>query len=224
MALRNAKQTSKDETAPLTRTERRRQHARERLVSAVRKLTAEKGVDALTIRDIAEEADIAMGGFYNHFESKDELLQEAVEEIVYQSGEVIDAINAQSDDALEMIATAFITFDAMIQSDPILGWFVVRVSAHKPEWTDSLYQRFARDVKRGIELGQFSVPDVSLAVDIAGASLLNFYRSRLLGRADDAAVADLVHLMLRLLGADEKAAHATAHRVWKTVADGPKEN
>lgn len=214
----------KTEPAPTTRTQRRQQRTRANLIAAVRELTAEKGVDALTIRDIAEKADIAMGGFYNHFESKDELLQEAVKEIIFQSGEVIDSINAKSDDPLEIIATAFMTFDGLIQNDPMLGWFVVRVSAHNPEWTNSLYHRFTRDVKQGVESGQFNVPDVSLAVYLTGASLLAFYRARLSGHADDNAVIDFVHMMLRLLGADEKAALTTARRVWKTINKERKEN
>ena len=118
-------------------------------IPAARKLTAEKGVDALTIRDIVEEADIAMGSFYNHFESKEALLHEAVEQIIFQSGEFIDAVNAKSDNPLEIIATAFATFDGMIQNDPILGWFIVRISAHNPEWTNSMYKRFPSEYSLG---------------------------------------------------------------------------
>jgi len=216
-------QSAKKFPGELNRTERRRQKTRANLIAAVRKLTADKGVDALTIRDIAEEADIAMGGFYNHFESKEALLKVAVEEILFQSGEIIDAINAQCDDPLEVIARAFMTFDGLIQNDPILGWFVVRVSAHNPELTESLSRRFSRDVRHGVETGQFVISNIPLAIDLAGSSLFTFYRARLSGRAKGDSVPEFVHMMLRLLGAKERAGKATADRVWKLIEGERKE-
>ncbi len=224
MTTPHTKQTKEEASAPPTRTERRQQRTRENLVSAVRKLTAEKGVEALTIRDIAEEADIAMGSFYNHFESKEALLREAVEQIVVQSADLIDEINAMSDDPLEIIATAFTTFDSVIQDDPILGWFIVRVSVQYPELISSMRGRFLRDVNEGIKLGEFNLPNVSLVLDLTGACLLNFYHARLSGNADNAAGIDFVHLMLRLLGAEEQAARSTAERVWKSLKNETKEN
>jgi len=198
----------------LTRTERRQQRTRARLIAGVRKLTAEKGVDALTIRDIADEADIAMGSFYSYFESKEALLGDALREIAFQSGEIIDRINADKDDPLEIISTAFMTFDGIVQDDPILGWFIVRISAYNPEWTSTLYDRFLRDVSEGINQGVFAVPNVSIAIDSVTASFYSFYRARLCGEAGGDAVPDFVQLMLRLLGADDAAARQMAYRVW----------
>ncbi len=223
MTTNETKKAPNEAEPPLSRTARRQQRTRANLVSAVRELTAEKGVGALTIRDIAEKADIAQGSFYNHFETKEDLLHEAVGQIVFESGEIIDSINAGTEDSLEVIARAFSTFDGMIQKDPILGWFLVRVSAHNPEWTQTLYHRFLRDVKEGIAKGQFKVPNVPMAVDSIGASLLAFYRARLTKRADDDAGVDFIHLMLRLLGADEEAAKSTARRVWDSVKSDNQE-
>lgn len=98
------------------------------MIGAIRKLTAEKGVEAVTIAEIAELADSGKGSFYNYFESKEALVQEAVELIIFQSGEVIDAINASYSDPVDIIATAFATFDQLMRSDPLLGWFIVRMN------------------------------------------------------------------------------------------------
>lgn len=46
----------------------------EKIRNAVDKLTAEKGFEAMTIREICSEAGIQAGGFYHHFASKDDLL------------------------------------------------------------------------------------------------------------------------------------------------------
>lgn len=46
----------------------------EKIRIAVDKLTEQKGFEAMTIRDICNEAGIQTGGFYHHFASKDDLL------------------------------------------------------------------------------------------------------------------------------------------------------
>ena len=215
------KTTEKD---PLTRVERRQRKTREKLIQTVRKLTAESGVDALTVRDIAEGADIALGSFYNHFDSKETLLHEAAADIAFQSGEIIDHANATSADALEVIATAFTLFDHMNQQDPILGWFAVRVSAHNPSWAATLFERLERDIQNGIASDKFNVPSVRLAVANVGASMMSFYRSRLLGESSDADVIAQNQLMLRLLGADDHEAKDAAERVWNKIHPQSEEN
>jgi AcrR family transcriptional regulator len=210
-----SKNTNSD-TQPLTRTQRRRQQTRSALVNAVRKLTAEKGVDAVTISEIAEEADIGKGSFYNYFESKDELLKEAVESIIFQSGEIIDTINAAVSEPVDMIATAFATFDQLMRGDPLLGWFMVRMNAHDPAVGASMAERFVRDVNLGIESGDFDVPDRMIAIRAVQAALVNFFRHRLLGDIDDAGVVHFIHLMLRTLGVDEDTAKLAAKTATST--------
>lgn len=205
-----------NEKKPMSRVERRRERTRTALVDAVRKLTAEQGVDSVTISEIAEEADIGKGSFYNFFESKEELLQEAVQSIIFQSGEIIDAINSASNDPVEIIATAFATFDQLTRNDPILGWFLVRMTAHDPALGESLAERFARDVAFGIETGKFNVPDVGIATRAIRAALVDFFRHRLLGDVDDEGVVHFIHLMLRTLGANEDAALRAARAATKT--------
>jgi AcrR family transcriptional regulator len=48
---------------------------KERLFAAALDLFAERGVDATSIRDIASRVGISTAGFYNHFTSKDALLE-----------------------------------------------------------------------------------------------------------------------------------------------------
>lgn len=62
----------------LSRRERRRQRRRQRLIDAARTVIAEKGVKALTINDVTEAADVAVGSFYTYFKDKEELLEAAI--------------------------------------------------------------------------------------------------------------------------------------------------
>ena len=57
------------------RMERKQEEARRRILDAARALfLSESGYEKATVRDIAEEADVSVGGVYLHFRSKPEIL------------------------------------------------------------------------------------------------------------------------------------------------------
>jgi AcrR family transcriptional regulator len=60
---------------PLTRAQEAR---RQRVLDAAINLAAQGGYDAVQMRDVANEADVAMGTVYRYFTSKDHLLAEAL--------------------------------------------------------------------------------------------------------------------------------------------------
>ena len=57
-----------------SRTRRRTRQTRNRLVQAALSVFGEKGVEAATIEDITEKADLGKGTFYRHFKSKEDLI------------------------------------------------------------------------------------------------------------------------------------------------------
>jgi AcrR family transcriptional regulator len=65
------------ETEPRpTRRERERQRHRQEILDAALKVVAQRGIDGVTVEQVAKEADFAVGSIYRHFRSKDELVQE----------------------------------------------------------------------------------------------------------------------------------------------------
>jgi AcrR family transcriptional regulator len=63
-------------TAATTRHQRRRQETADRIVEAGAALFGERGVEATTVADICERADIAHQTFFNHFPTKQDLVRE----------------------------------------------------------------------------------------------------------------------------------------------------
>ena len=66
------------DTAPVSRIERRKTEFRDRITDAALKLFAENGVAETSLASIIKEADIAHKTFFNHFPTKDHLLQHVV--------------------------------------------------------------------------------------------------------------------------------------------------
>ncbi|HHB89752.1 MAG TPA: TetR/AcrR family transcriptional regulator [Anaerolineae bacterium] len=69
-----------------TRSERRRSRRRQRLVDAAREIIARKGLAGLTVQDVTEEADMAVGSFYTYFPNKEALIEAAIWEDLQQLG------------------------------------------------------------------------------------------------------------------------------------------
>jgi AcrR family transcriptional regulator len=67
--------------------EERKAQNRAKLLSAARKVFAEKGLGAATARDIVRETDLATGTFYNYFESKEEVFAALLEELAGKARE-----------------------------------------------------------------------------------------------------------------------------------------
>lgn len=58
----------------------RQEERRRRVIHAARKLAAEGGYDAVQMREVATEAEVALGTIYRYFSSKDALLAAAMAE------------------------------------------------------------------------------------------------------------------------------------------------
>lgn len=63
---------------PLTRRAMAKQRTRERLLDAARKLFAERGYEAATVRDIAAAADLSTGAVFASFSDKADLFTEVI--------------------------------------------------------------------------------------------------------------------------------------------------
>ena len=61
-----------------------------------RTLFARQGVDNTRINEITDEADVGFGSFYNHFDSKEAIVEAVLAETVAAQGEAIEAVTANS--------------------------------------------------------------------------------------------------------------------------------
>ena len=65
-------------SAPMTRRSQAKQRTRLKLLDATRRLVAERGYEAATIRDIAAEADLSTGAVFASFTDKADLFNEVI--------------------------------------------------------------------------------------------------------------------------------------------------
>jgi AcrR family transcriptional regulator len=197
--------TSKNDKIPAMTTApdrhaRRREATRAKLVEAAKALFARQGVDNTRIQEITDEADVGFGSFYNHFESKEALIEVVLAETVAAQGAEIEALTAQLDDPAEIISAAHRAFVRRARSDPEWAWLLVRLDVSHNILLAALGPYARRDLRAGIKAGRLKVPSERIALYDAGGALLAVMRAVLDG--DAPRDADIHHAegVLRLFG------------------------
>lgn len=71
---------TKNEPAALSRQQQKSLETKGRIFRAAKEILKRKGYDALSIKNICEEAGVSNGSFYHHFKTKDDLLSYYIEE------------------------------------------------------------------------------------------------------------------------------------------------
>src|SRR5215472_11043284 len=89
-----------------SRLERRKARTRAALVSAAQSFLA-AGKENVPILEITQAADVGTGSLYNHFDSKEELFQAAVEDALDAFGAALDQLTVGLDDPAQVFAQSF---------------------------------------------------------------------------------------------------------------------
>ena len=97
-------QTDAGEGPKLGRVARRRIKNLEALIRAGREVMGEKGIDAATMAEIADRADIGAGTVYTFFKSKDELAIAVLESLMTDLGNRIEQVTNTFEDPAQVYA------------------------------------------------------------------------------------------------------------------------
>ena len=202
-----------DGSEPPNRLERRKQRTRAALVKAAQTLIAEGKVN-VPVLEITRAADVGMGSFYNHFDSKEQLFEAAITDVLDAHGAMLDRLTEAIDDPAETFATSFRVTGRLFRHRPQESEILL---ANGPAMLSSdrgLAPRALRDIKAGVAAGRFRVEDPELALAMAGGALLGL--GKLLRDnpdRDDAQAADTVtENVLRVFGLSADEAREVCRR------------
>lgn len=191
---------------------RRRAQTRRKLTAAAGELIASKGIAGLRITEITETADVGIGSFYNHFATKEELVDAVVGETLQTlAAGIVDELDEDEDPALSA-AIADRRFVRIAYEAPETARLFVNL-AHGETIFEAAVRPYARRaLDRGLAAGRFHVPDVDMALIVLTSSALAVIRAILEDRAP--AAADVLHAesVLTLFGLDAAEAGALARR------------
>ncbi|MCH2222824.1 MAG: TetR/AcrR family transcriptional regulator, partial [Dechloromonas sp.] len=154
---------------PSNRLQRRKQRTRAALIAAAQRFMA-AGKLNVPIQDISQDADVGVGSFYNHFETKEELFETAMNEILDAHGALLDALTASIEDPAEKFAFSFRLTGRMFrqpESRIVLNHGLALINAER-----GLAPRAQRDIAAAATAGRLRVADPKLAMAVASGVIL----------------------------------------------------
>ncbi|MDR3470502.1 MAG: TetR/AcrR family transcriptional regulator [Devosia sp.] len=142
----------------------RAERTRTALIVAGRRLFSERPVDAVSIDDIVQTADVAKGSFYNHFTDREALVRAISKEIRARIERGIDCANAGVDDPARRVARACCTYLRFALDDPERAGVLVRVHSGHTSLKAPLNRGLVDDISNGLSSGRFRIATLESGV------------------------------------------------------------
>ncbi len=147
----------------LSRRERRKLEVRARILEASVSLFQQKGIEQTTVGEICDLADVAQKTFFNHFQSKPELLREIARYSVEQLLGHIDEARKQGGSSAERIGLFFAQVaEHAAEAGPMQRELLLEIvrTAHEdgnePEQARKLHEAFGAIVRDGLLAGDLT--------------------------------------------------------------------
>ena len=199
--------------APVNRLARRKQRTRAALIRAAQGFIA-AGKMNVPVLEITQAADVGMGSFYNHFDSKEQLFEAAVAEVLDAHGALLDHLTSSVEDPAETFACSFRLTGRLFRRRPQESRILLANGIALLSSDLGLAPRALRDIEAAVQAGRFTVDDPELALSVAGGALLglgNLLRNQP-DRDDEAAADAVTEDVLRLFGLSADEAREVCRR------------
>src|SRR5215469_16856422 len=195
-----------------TRSERRKRRNRQALIEAGYQIMTRKGIDAATMSEITELADVGAGTLYNYFASKDELAMCIMEEVMDRLSQRIEAVTNTFTDPAQVYAFGIRNVMIAATTDQRWRWLLRRSEVIAGAMYRVMGPYAIRDIRNAVLAGRYRVEDPELAWRqaahaIAGFSLAVCEKNVTPGKLDEAVVN-----LLGMVGVSREEAWKIARR------------
>ena len=191
---------------------RARARTRALLLDAALRVFARKGAGAAAIHEVAAEAGVSNGTFYNYFRTREELLEAAslalAERVIEESRSLSEGVV----DPAERLAIGTRRFILRARQDPTWAAALLRLWASSPLLAGFTATPLRDDLRLGKRRRRLRYRSEAAAVDLVQGTVLAAMRTILERRAGPEHADEAVALVLRALGVDAAEADAIARK------------
>jgi TetR/AcrR family transcriptional repressor of nem operon len=123
----------------------------ERIVKTASRRMRRDGIDSVSVAELMNEAGLTHGGFYRHFDSRDDLMAEAIDTALAQGSERIQAAaKLPGPEALEAIIDGYLS--RLHRDKPETGCGVAALPTDIARTSPRVRTAYARQVRSYLEL------------------------------------------------------------------------
>jgi AcrR family transcriptional regulator len=157
-----------------TRSERRRRRNRQALIEAGYQIMTQKGIDAATMAEITELADMGAGTVYNYFASKDELAMAIMEQVMDRLSQRIEAVTNNFTDPAQVYAFGIRNVMIAATTDQRWRWLMRRSEVIAGAMYRVMGPYAIRDIRNAVLAERYRVEDPELAWRQATHAIVGF--------------------------------------------------
>jgi len=202
-----------------SRVDRRKRRNREALIEAADKVMTGKGIDAATMLEIAELADVGAGTVYNYFQSKDELAVCVMERVMHRLAERIEAVTNTFSDPAQVYAFGVRNVMKAATTDPRWRWLLKRSEVIAGVMYRVMGPYAIRDIRQACQAGRYSVEDPELAWRQATHAMVGFSIAVCDQNVDPVKIDEAVVNLLGMVGVARDEAWEIAKRPCPELPD-----
>jgi AcrR family transcriptional regulator len=191
---------------------RARARTRALLLDAALRVFARKGAGAAAIHEVAAEAGVSNGTFYNYFRTREELLEAASLALAERLLEENTAASRGVSDPAERLAIGARRFILRALQEATWGAALSRVWASSPLLVGYTAAPLRDDLRAGKRRRRLRYRSEAAAIDLVQGTVLAAMRTVLEGRAGAEHADHAAALLLRALGVDAAEADRIATR------------
>lgn len=195
-----------------TRSDRRKRRNRQVLIDAGYRVMAEKGIDAATMLEISELADVGAGTVYNYFASKDELAMAVMEQVMHRLAERIEAVTNTFADLAQVYAFGIRMVMKTATTDHRWRWLLRRSEVIAAAMFQVMGPYAIRDIKNAVKAGRYRCEDPDLAWRLATHAIVGFGLAVCDGKIAPEKIDEAVVNLLGMVGVPRNEAWELARR------------
>ena len=206
----------RSEVRPAPKLGGKRERTRKTILEAAFGLIGnEKGL-TVRIEEICAAAEISRGTFYNYFTSLEELFEVLAIELSHDLNRALVLTFDETQSHAEGANAAIQHYLNYARRDPAWAWAMVHLSAFGPSFGAEAWDACYRSIAKGIEAGEFDVPNATVGRDLMTGTVLATVRTTLRGGRSQPRV--IAYHVLRALGVPDARAREIADRLLPAIA------
>jgi AcrR family transcriptional regulator len=199
----------------------KRERTRKTILEAAFGLIGNERGLTVRIEEICAAAHISRGTFYNYFTSLEQLFEVLAIELSHDLNHALVATWDETQSHADGSNAAVQHYLNYAQRDPAWAWAMVHLSAFGPTFGAEAWQACHRAIAKGIEAGEFDVPNATVGRDLMTGTVLATVRTMLRSGGDRPQPRIVAYHVLRALGVPDARAKDIAERPLADIV-GPK--
>jgi AcrR family transcriptional regulator len=188
----------------------KRERTRKKILEAAFGLIGnEKGL-TVRIEEICAAARISRGTFYNYFTSLEQLFEVLAIELSHDLNYALVATWDETQSHAEGSNAAIQHYLNYARRDPAWAWAMVHLNAFGPTFGAEAWEACHRAIAKGIEAGEFDIPNATVGRDLMTGTVMATVRTMLRADGDQLEPGIVAYHVLRALGVPDARARAIA--------------